>query len=300
MSITKEAARFNIRPTISRIKGNKAVRGAAEIAAHSALGATISSEMDAVNRGEGAVQGFLSGDGFFDSLLNAAKKSGLGKFIQGDEVSRRAFAAGATSGGLGGSAGLGLKKIMPAHKDKINVGNTVLNAGIAGYLDPALAHKTRIDNLTVENDRQANLIESYKAQSDEVNNTTNNVLKSIGLGIGAAGLGLGGYTLYKYLKNKEEDRNTPPRVKVRLKGQSSDIYDDATVELPLPNLRLSKSLSEGVNRSMRRVIRENNKFGGRKKDPITGELITYEEYINKYGDPEQRKRDLVVNNNYEN
>ena len=70
MSITKEAARFNIRPTISRIKGNKAVRGAAEIAAHSALGATISSEMDAVNRGEGVVQGFFSGDGFFDSLLS--------------------------------------------------------------------------------------------------------------------------------------------------------------------------------------------------------------------------------------
>lgn len=98
-------------------------------------------------------------------------------------------------------------------------------------------------------------------------------------------LGLGGYALYKYLSNKKEEKAAPPKVKVRIKGNSRDPYDDATVEVPLHNLKVTENLERGVNRSMRRVIRDNNLFSSKKKDPFTGKLISYEEYTSKYGDP---------------
>lgn len=41
---------------------------------------------------------------------------------------------------------------------------------------------------------------------------------------------------------------------------------------------------------MKRVIRDNNKFSGKKKDPITGQLISYQEYVDKYGDPDKNKK----------
>lgn len=108
--------------------------------------------------------------------------------------------------------------------------------------------------------------------------------------LGTAALGLGGYALYKYLSNKKEEKAAPPKVKVRIKGNSRDPYDDATVEVPLHNLKVTENLERGVNRSMRRVIRDNNLFSSKKKDPFTGKLISYEEYTSKYGDPKQKKK----------
>lgn len=119
----------------------------------------------------------------------------------------------------------------------------------------------------------------------EAKNTQTAILGALGLGA----LGIGGYALYKYLSRKEEEKAAPPKVKVRIKGSDRDPYDDATVEVPLHNLKVTQNLEQGVNRSMRRVLRENNKFSGKKKDPITGKLISYQEYVDKYGDPSIKK-----------
>lgn len=127
------------------------------------------------------------------------------------------------------------------------------------------------------------------ANSEELansNNISNIVLGTLGVGA----LGLGGYALYKYLSKKEEEKAAPPKVKVRIKGSDKDPYDDATVEVPLHNLKVTQNLEQGVNRSMRRVLRENNKFSGKKKDPITGQLISYQEYVDKYGEPVKNKK----------
>lgn len=118
------------------------------------------------------------------------------------------------------------------------------------------------------------------------NNASNIILGTLGVGA----LGLGGYALYKYLSKKEEEKAAPPKVKVRIKGSDKDPYDDATVEVPLHNLKVTQNLEQGVNRSMRRVLRENNKYSGKKKDPITGQLISYQEYVDKYGEPVKNKK----------
>lgn len=105
--------------------------------------------------------------------------------------------------------------------------------------------------------------------------------------IGAAGLGLGGYALYKYLTEKKESTNSP-RAKMKLKGKEGDPYDDIVVDVPLHDMNISKAMSRGVNRGVRKIIHTSNKFSSNKKDPYTGKLIPYEEYVEKYGDPDDK------------
>lgn len=131
----------------------------------------------------------------------------------------------------------------------------------------------------------------YMQGSNSQTLANSNIASNIVLGtLGVGALGLGGYALYKYLSRKEEEKAAPPKVKVRIKGSDKDPYDDATVEVPLHNLKVTQNLEQGVNRSMRRVLRENNKFSGKKKDPITGQLISYQEYVDKYGEPVKNKK----------
>lgn len=130
-------------------------------------------------------------------------------------------------------------------------------------------------------------LQGVNAEEQASNSMASNIILGT-LGVGA--LGLGGYALYKYLSRKEEEKAAPPKVKVRIKGSDKDPYDDATVEVPLHNLKVTHNLEQGVNRSMRRVLRENNKFSGKKKDPITGKLISYQEYVDKYGEPVKNKK----------
>jgi hypothetical protein len=127
------------------------------------------------------------------------------------------------------------------------------------------------------------------AKQEAVKNENDNV-KYLGLGaLGLGALGLAGYHIFKNREDKELEKTAPPKVKVRLKGSDKDVYDDATVEVPLENLQVSNKLQEGVNRGMRKVLRQNNKYSGRKKDPVTGKLIEYQEYVDKYGDPDKKK-----------
>lgn len=145
------------------------------------------------------------------------------------------------------------------------------------------------------NQIRANDIALQQAKNQEKEIDSNNIQSAV-LGIlGAGALGLGGYALYKYLSSKKEEKAAPPKVKVRIKGSDRDPYDDATVEVPLHNLKVTQNLEQGVNRSMRRVLRENNKFSGKKKDPITGKLISYQEYVDKYGDPDTKKNKKKFN-----
>lgn len=130
-------------------------------------------------------------------------------------------------------------------------------------------------------------LQGTNAETQASNSIASNIILGT-LGVGA--LGLGGYALYKYLSRKEEEKAAPPKVKVRIKGSDKDPYDDATVEVPLHNLKVTHNLEQGVNKSMRRVLRENNKFSGKKKDPITGKLISYQEYVDKYGEPVKNKK----------
>lgn len=105
--------------------------------------------------------------------------------------------------------------------------------------------------------------------------------------LGLAGLGLGGYALYKSLTENKA------KAKVKLKGKVDDPYDDVEVELPMDQLNVSNTMGRRVNTSVRKTIHESNKFNSRKKDKETGKLISYEEYLGKYGDPDKSKENVL-------
>lgn len=179
---------------------------------------------------------------------------------------------------VGGVFGTGL-----AHKARAAGGGTA--GAIVGGLGGGAA-EVAVTNF-VSSQFDANKLKAQElAQEKNINDIKTAVVGTLGLGA----LGLGGYALYKYLRDKKEERSAPPKVKVRIKGNSRDPYDDATVEVPLHNLKVTENLERGVNRSMRRVIRDNNIFSSKKKDPFTGKLISYEEYTTKYGDPKQKNK----------
>ena len=178
---------------------------------------------------------------------------------------------------VGGVFGTGL-----AHKGRATGGT---GGAIVGGLGGGAA-EVAVTNF-VSSQFDANKLKAQElAQQKNINDIKTAVVGTLGLGA----LGLGGYALYKYLRDKKEERSAPPKVKVRIKGNSRDPYDDATVEVPLHNLKVTENLERGVNRSMRRVIRDNNIFSSKKKDPFTGKLISYEEYTTKYGDPKQKNK----------
>jgi hypothetical protein len=105
--------------------------------------------------------------------------------------------------------------------------------------------------------------------------------------LGLAGLGLGGYALYKSLTENKA------KAKVKLKGKVDDPYDDVEVEMPMDQLNVSNTMGRRVNTSVRKTIHESNKFNARKKDKETGKLISYEEYVGKYGDPDKSKGNIL-------
>lgn len=128
-------------------------------------------------------------------------------------------------------------------------------------------------------------VQNQVQNTNHVNEEANYLQKLLtygGLGLGVSALGIGGYALYDYLRSK---RNKQPVVRVNLEGDKDDPYDNAVVELPLNDVNVSEKLTRGVNRSLKDIIRENNKFSTRKKDPYTGELIPYKDYVDKYGEP---------------
>lgn len=186
--------------------------------------------------------------------------------------------------GLGAGSGMASKNYATSVVGGLSMGTlepSIRNAATGLYLQGESSKELAAGSKELAN----SIATSSKEMADS--NTTNNILLGA-LGVGA--LGLGGYALYKYLAKKEEEKAAPPKVKVRLKGSDKDPYDDATVEVPLHNLKVTQNLEQGVNRSMRRVLRENNKFSGKKKDPITGKLISYQEYVDKYGEPVKNKK----------
>lgn len=147
--------------------------------------------------------------------------------------------------------------------------------------------------------------EYYKAQTEELKNgkqkpvtvnvdntakketTSDKVFNYGSVLLGLAGLGLGGYALYKSLTENKA------KAKVKLKGKVDDPYDDVEVEMPMDQLNVSNTMGKRVNTSVRKTIHESNKFNARKKDKETGKLISYEEYVGKYGDPDKTKENVM-------
>lgn len=104
--------------------------------------------------------------------------------------------------------------------------------------------------------------------------------------IGGGALGLGGLALLAKLlkKNKKsESAGTQGTLKYKILGRKDDPNDDIEVELPIDTEKFSPGMNMQLDNYMRRQAQKAIKNNMRKKDPETGKLITYEEYVKKYG-----------------
>lgn len=179
--------------------------------------------------------------------------------------------------------------------------NTAANAGIGAiighnlrgknYIDAATAVGTNIfkdlgmagikwmhDDTDIKQQKLQELLSPKKAPS---NNTLAWVLG--GLGIGA--LGLGGYSLYKWLQKKDEEsqKQEKTHIKIRVKGKDGDPNKTMDVVMPVDSPEFSDKLMEGLNLSLRRNAKEVIRANSMKRDPETGKMIDYETWDAKYG-----------------
>ena len=268
-------------------KPNPIIQGLVEHLTAPLTGGVTSAEVGAMMRDEGSLlSGNLPATFRLFSDGEVRKDFGLGTLVgtAGGFGAKKLMSKAAPEASLMGKAtGLATGAISTS------VWEPSVRNGTVGLINTGKAAIEANDLKKLELDLEQKKLDLEAQQSEENTGILSNKNLILGaLGVGA--LGLGGYALYRYLKNKEEEKDTPPKVKVRIKGNTNDPYDDATVEVPLHNLKITQNLEQGVNRSMKRVIRDNNKFSGKKKDPITGQLISYQEYVDKYGEPDKNKK----------
>lgn len=109
---------------------------------------------------------------------------------------------------------------------------------------------------------------------------SNDKLKTIlGIGAGALTLGGAGYALYKWLSDRSEERASRTRMKMHIDTPDGK---GAIVDLPINNPQLSGKLADEFNRGVTRTVRRTARHNSVKRDPETGKLIPYTDYIEKY------------------
>lgn len=105
-----------------------------------------------------------------------------------------------------------------------------------------------------------------------------------GLGAGALGLGAIGL-VHKMIKNKDkEEKKQQATIKYKIPGKKGDPDTAAVVEVPIDSDKLSPAIVEGIETNIKRQAVKNIKANMKKRDPITGKLISMDEYTAKYGE----------------
>lgn len=116
----------------------------------------------------------------------------------------------------------------------------------------------------------------------DVSKTMDNVNRNsqIGLGLGAAAVGLGGLGLAKYISSKAKQDS--PRVKITLPTKNP--HDRETVvDMPLNNDAIPPRTLLRMEQQMRRQLRAETRERALKRDPNTGKLIPIDEWNRMYG-----------------
>ena len=119
-----------------------------------------------------------------------------------------------------------------------------------------------------------------------------------GLGLGA--LGLGGLALYKYWNQKDPvAAKNGARLRYRLAGDDALPGREAEVDIPISSPDITDKMLENLDSGMRRQLRKTIKLNSRKKDPVTGKLISYDAWTDKYGEhgeflPDKYKTDETM------
>ena len=175
------------------------------------------------------------------------------------------------------------------------LGRTIFNAGLGGLALPMggkaftsalgaipikdLALSVQASGLVnkLKDEAAANITAANaSAASDE---STRNLLKWLGVG----GLGLGGLGLWKYWNKKDPEESGGV---LRYKLDGSEPGQEAEVEIPIDSPMLSPNMTANLDSGMRRRLQDTINANSRKRDPMTGQLIPYNEWKQRYGDSE--------------
>ena len=177
------------------------------------------------------------------------------------------------------------------------LGRTIFNAGLGGLALPMggkaftsalgaipikdLALSVQASGLVnkLKEEAAANITAANaSAASDE---STRNILKWLGAG----GLGLGGLGLWKYWNKKDPEESGGV---LRYKLEGSEPGQEAEVEIPIESPMLSPNMTANLDSGMRRRLQDTINANSRKRDPMTGQLIPYNEWKQRYGGSEEQ------------
>lgn len=210
---------------------------------------------------------------------------------------------------LGPTAGFFNRKIKASPMQAALTDAALMGAGT--YINNASTERERINAQKAVADKQLQLLkdqelrdqkkqeaernvergtDAYRAKKQEelLNTQISNANKQmkldkwktiLALGGGALALGGAGYALYKWLGDREEERASRTRMKMRIDTPDGK---DAIVDVPIINPDLSGKLAEEFNKGVTRTVRRTARHNSIKRDPETGKMIPYPEWHKKY------------------
>lgn len=113
--------------------------------------------------------------------------------------------------------------------------------------------------------------------------------------VGGGALGLGGLALLtKMLKSDKPSTSSIPTkgtLKYKILGRKDDPNDDIEVELPVDTDKFTPDMHMQMDSYIKRQAKKAIRNNARKRDPETGKLIPYEQYVKKYGHMKQASID---------
>lgn len=130
-----------------------------------------------------------------------------------------------------------------------------------------------------------NFTDAQKAIAEEAqaNIAANNEKLQLAKLLGYGALGIGGAGLLRYLtKEDAPEQQQVSTLRFKMKGDKPG--QEAEVVIPVDSPDMSNSMINNLSAGMRRNLQDTININSRKRDPMTGKLIPYNEWVDKYGD----------------
>lgn len=190
------------------------------------------------------------------------------------EILLNSLIGGASGGAFGATGAIGSIPGIVA-KDTMLSGKRFMDRVQEDTLPTLVNEVAKSNTLQAETAAKANQLAADAAASDKM-------FKYIGTGLGALGLGLSGAALYKYLTKKDKKDKTS--IKYRIQGKKGDPWSEAILDMPIKTPKLPQATREMMDAGLRRRLSKNVKYLSQKRDPNTGEMISYEDWEDMGGD----------------
>lgn len=188
--------------------------------------------------------------------------------------------------GAGGAAAIS--------KGKLHEGGALI--GLAPAKDLMLSLQSTVNKGNAVLDATATKLKNPPTATTDSTAKLNDTLKWVGGGA----LGLGGLALLtKMLKSDKPSTSsisTKGTLKYKILGRKDDPNDDIEVELPVDTDKFTPDMHMQMDSYIKRQAKKAIRNNARKRDPETGKLISYEQYVKKYGHMKQASIDAGLTN----